>query len=286
MIGILARLTGALPLKFLGRRVSNSEMCQAPRQFSQDSENNTYPVEVDVLVSLFRFEAHFDRLKESIESNDQIGNTFILVVVSPSQSELEKLRTLQLRNALFKVVTSEERIGIYQAWNLALSLGHGKYVTNLNADDLRWPGSIQALGWFLENKPNEDVAFSDFFIEVTDGRSRERAAHGAVQLADFSLHELVVKGNNFPHCAPVWRRSLHEELGFFDSKLISSGDSEFWLRCLLRQVQFAHFPHYTVCFAWNQGGVSSKLNSPGSREWFGVLKKNQDAVLGALEARP
>jgi hypothetical protein len=29
---------------------------------------------------------------------------------------------------------------------------------------------------------------------------------------------------------PVWRRSLHEKYGFFDGKMHSAGDYEFWLR--------------------------------------------------------
>ena len=63
---------------------------------------------------------------------------------------------------------------------------------------------------------------------------------------------------NSPHNAPMWRKSLHDELGFFDASFNSAADWEFWLRCLLKGKQFFKLNRPHVAYYYNPEGLSTR----------------------------
>jgi hypothetical protein len=43
---------------------------------------------------------------------------------------------------------------------------------------------------------------------------------------------------NSPHNAPMWRKSLHDKIGLFNTRYKSAGDYELWLRAMLDGSKF------------------------------------------------
>ena len=61
-----------------------------------------------------------------------------------------------------------------------------------------------------------------------------------------------VVSHNIPHCCPVWRKSLHNEYGYFDESTYGPyADYEFWLRCMNNKTLYGLIPIPAVIYYIN-----------------------------------
>jgi hypothetical protein len=235
---------------------------------------------VDVIVSLYNFQKHTEVLAKSLEScmtNSKVTFHFVLVSATPGErSWLENL----VGKSHHRIHVSDERIGIYAAWNMAISECTGDFITNLNADDIRLPHSICHQANNLQNT-SADGSYGNFVLSlnIADSLHNKDKKHLVSELPSFGLETLVDYSQNFMHCAPMWRRDLHDRFGFFDESLKSSGDTEFWLRAMESGAQFSPYKPTTVVYFHNPEGLSTSLASIGREEWSRIrdnhLKKRQ-----------
>ncbi|CAB4955489.1 unannotated protein [freshwater metagenome] len=143
-----------------------------------------------------------------------------------------------------RLIPVDEDPGLYELWNLGVTLARGPYITNANPDDRRHPQMIEWGVEHLESDATLDlVAFPlDVTLEhVTSWEDSERLATwfqdfaGPISVAGMfeTVAEATVQSRNLPHCMPLWRKSLHQRFGCFEEhKFGPSADWEFWLRCL------------------------------------------------------
>lgn len=147
---------------------------------------------------------------------------------------------------------------LYNVWNLAASICETKYLGNLNHDDLRHPFQLAELIDVLETNPEVEIASTSIvpyqFEDISTIRSlglnevKETSLwgkheepwfaylHGRYGIDNlFRLDEngAAINSQCIPHCAPIWRKSLHKEYGFFNEDVFASAaDWGFWLNCL------------------------------------------------------
>jgi hypothetical protein len=226
---------------------------------------------VDVVISLYKFYKYIPVLERSLQScflNPRI--TFHFVLVSGDTSERNWLLGL-VNDTHHKVYQIENRIGIYSAWNIAIEGGSGELITNLNADDLRLPHSICCQALALQEE-SHDGSYGNFILSTDIFSSLENKSHKALvsDLGNFSEAVLVNQSQNMMHCAPMWKRTLHNRFGMFDESLKSSGDTEFWLRAMAGGAKFSSYTPVTAIYFHNPEGLSSSLSSSGHREWQSV----------------
>jgi len=117
-------------------------------------------------------------------------------------------------------------------------MARGKYLTNTNLDDLRRIDSIELQARALESCHFADVTYQDVFYTLDHTLSFDEISkfNFKTELPLVTAHNLLEM--NLPHNAPMWRKSLHDEVGFFDASLTSAADWEFWLRCYLKGKTF------------------------------------------------
>ena len=77
---------------------------------------------------------------------------------------------------------------------------------------------------------------------------------------------------NFPHNAPMWRRSLHQKIGYFDTQYKSAGDYEFWLRAAFEEHSFMKIDDIVTVYYNNPGGICTNLKSEGALESSKIIK--------------
>jgi hypothetical protein len=164
------------------------------------------------------------------------------------------------------------RIGIYDAWNEGVCLARGRYLTNTNLDDLRRADSLEIQSRTLDEHPFVDVTYQDFYYNFDSALDfTEVAAFG------FKSDLPIVTPNNLlcfnsPHNAPMWRASLHAEVGLFDISFKSAGDWEFWLRCVAAGKKFYKVNDPHVVYYRNPEGISTSPETTGLAEGKRVRK--------------
>ena len=138
------------------------------------------------------------------------------------------------------VVESLENIGGTRSYNEGFRRAQGKYATYLVGDDYFLPHALSELVTMLESS-QADVAYADLFVVDDSGRI---------------LQELKKPPYSFKVCFADWfhlgvarlhRRSLHEEVGYFDPAYRNANDYDLYLRFAMAGASFVHLPRTVYC---------------------------------------
>jgi hypothetical protein len=125
---------------------------------------------------------------------------------------------------------------VYEAWNRGIAASSGELITNANSDDRLFPDALLHAAMTLKEHPEAAAAYFDMEIAKAHGGPPENF----FTWREGGLGELLQ--GCFLGPAPVWRRSLHEKHGLFNTWFQSAGDYEFWLRIASAGERFCHMP--------------------------------------------
>jgi len=199
-----------------------------------------------VIVPCFNY-GHF--LAESLNSvsRQSLGNWECIVVDDGSTDETAAVaRSYASRDGRFSYVFQENR-GLSAARNAGLRLAAGEYVQLLDADDLLEAEKLEAHTVFLNRHEGYSVVYGPMRYFRAQGTSRQyaRGRHGVekewMKLWPDTNDEMLsalVEGNQFPVSSAFFRRSIIDEIGYFNEALRSHEDWEFWLRCAFAGKRF------------------------------------------------
>ncbi|OAN54870.1 hypothetical protein A7Q26_22810 [Sphingobium sp. TCM1] len=165
------------------------------------------------------------------------------------------------------------RVGIYDAWNIGIEASEGQFLTNTNMDDVRRQDSLERQAAALLALPFVDVVYQDFYYAFDKNVPYDDIAYLGAKSKVGMVTPHTMFTSNPPHNAPMWRKSLHNELGLFDGTYKSAGDYEFWMRCLAARKVFYKLndPHAT--YFQNPHGLSTSRETPGIVESKRITKK-------------
>jgi hypothetical protein len=266
---LVKAVTLRLPLQYAAFPLLPSMNMRQFLIYSQSTNcESSFSSTVDVIVSLYKFENYKKVLERSISSCFNNPNiTFHFVLVCGSESEIAWLK-LVTKDSHHKVHLIDTRIGIYNAWNIAIGSGSGEFITNLNSDDLRLPHSICAQAAELQTE-SAAGSFGNFILtnDIFSTLDNKSDSSLTSDLREFNLDTLVTHSQNNMHCAPMWRRSIHSSIGQFDDSLKSSGDTDFWLRAMDSGFEFVPYEPVTAVYFHNPEGLSTSVASSGHKEW-------------------
>ena len=125
------------------------------KTYSHFSLTNNANILVTAIASIYKGAPFISRFMENISSQSIFKDRCELIIVDANspENEFEVVRPYLDRFPNVQYLRLPHRIGIYEAWNLAISGAQGKYITNTNVDDLRrrTPLSSRQLLWTTWN---------------------------------------------------------------------------------------------------------------------------------------
>lgn len=169
--------------------------------------------------------------------NDLVGQSIYkkglmeIIVIDSASQENEKtiVEEYQKKYDNIKYIRTIEREGIYKAWNRAIEIASGEYITNANTDDRHAENALEKLVNFLENNKEYAVVYAnDLQTTIPNDTFNSRSEKTQLNWSEFDKDLLLFGCYLGPH--PVWKKSLHDVYGLFDESLNVVGDYEFWLR--------------------------------------------------------
>lgn len=252
-----------------------------PAETLEASRPSTAPPSVTILCSLYNGDEYVEPYLQNMVSQEDFED-FELVIIdacSPgNERQVIEQYAEQYPNISYTRATT--RIGIYEAWNLAIKQSTGRYITNANLDDARHPGSMARCRDALDRHPEIDVVYSDcFYTFLPHLPWQEIEAVGLrSNLPPATVHNMF--DFNSPHCAPMWRRSLHDKHGYFDEQFKSAGDWEFWLRCIRDGLTLHKLETPLVAYFHNPRGMSTQRDTPSAREELAIRRAYRDLLIG------
>lgn len=188
-----------------------------------------YP-RVTVLASIYKsseflFNFLLDIKKQNILSQMEI----LFLDANPDDSDLEIIKPF-LYYSNFKHIKVENST-VYEAWNRGVKLANSDIITNWNCDDRRAYGSLEKQVKFLEDNKDIDVCYGNLKISNKANESFSDCKSNRYWPVLEGTLENQLKHNS-PHCLPVWRKSIHERFGMFNTKYFSAADYDMWFRVL------------------------------------------------------
>lgn len=221
---------------------------------------------VTALVSAYKSERFLRGCLEDLTRQTLQDRLEIIVVDSGSpQNERAIVEEFQQRHPHIVYLRTDDRETVYAAWNRAIRLARGKYLTNANTDDRHRRDALEILARTLETHPDVTLVYADCLITRTENE-RFEACHptGRYRWLEFSPADLLLKGC-FCGPQPMWRREVHEEHGLFDPAFVSAGDYEFWLR-IARNRKFLHVPQFLGLYLDSPTSVEHANQAVAARE--------------------
>lgn len=186
---------------------------------------------ISVVTSMYRCYQYLDVFFDAV---DRIINKdeceFILVFNDPTEEEYKKVSQRIEGKPHFRYV-AVEREPLYASWNRGARLAKASYVANWNVDDVRLPDSLKRQADALDSNPDCAIAYGDT-ISVqnygdTAGRLNNEQNYSKETAEQF-------RNSFFMSCFPMWRKSIHEEIGYFDEQFKLVGDFEFQIRAAFK----------------------------------------------------
>jgi len=252
-----------------------------PKAYSSLEFRRGPEILVSAVASLYRGGDYIVQFLDNITSQTIFTECCELIIVDADspENEYEVIASYMKRFPNIVYHRAETRIGIYEAWNVGVRMARGKYVTNTNLDDLRRRDSFERQVEILEKFPFVDVAYQDFYYSFDGMASVAKSAAVGVKSDVPVITPYNLMRSNSPHNAPMWRRKLHDEVGFFDENYKSAGDYDFWLRCVEAKKVFYKINDPHVVYFVNPQGLSTQPNTRGHEEGKRVTQLHGRAII-------
>ncbi len=242
---------------------------------TKHSTKNYIPT-ATIITSLYRGRKFIKAFLENIINQTFFEDCELIIVDANSpENENEIIDEYLKYYSNINYIKLKETIGIYEAWNLGIQESNSDFITNANIDDLHRYDGLELKIKALKENPLIDVVYSDVYYSFLANLPFEIAEKCNLRTNLPVANKFNLLKFNSPHNSPMWRRSLHKKIGYFDTSYKSSADYEFWLRAAFSGSSFMKLPEPVVLYYHNPQGMSTKENSPGQIEGQNIIKAYQ-----------
>lgn len=182
-------------------------------------------IKISILTSLYKSHSYLELFLKNFLDISNINEVELVIIHNnPSSEEKEILHKYsdQIPHLVYKEVQLE---GLYSSWNRAIKLSNGHYLAMWSVDDRRVTDSLEKQAEVLDKEKDCVIVTGNYYKVFNYG---DTSGYLKKDPAKRNLFNKVPKFNN--GCFLMWRKSIHEHVGYFDEQFKISGDWEFWCR--------------------------------------------------------
>ena len=217
-------------------------------------------VKVSAIISLYNSLDYVGACLEDLVSQTLFkkGELELVVIDSNSpQDEKSVVEQYQSRYPNIRYHRTPERETLYQAWNTGLSLASGRYVTNANSDDRHHPQNLEILSHVLDKHGDIDLVYADVFESTIPNQSFADNQGTARYVYPNYFAALSLLFYQFG-CQPMWRKTIHQRIGFFNGSYKAAGDWEFCIRFSMAGLKALRVPQVLGSFLHRPTSISTQ----------------------------
>nr|WP_294864305.1 glycosyltransferase [uncultured Pseudogulbenkiania sp.] len=232
-------------LQWIGEQLGVMAMISGPRvpALSWKSADESGPDFSIIVPTYNRPEFLSNALRSILE---QTYRSFEVIVVNDAGCDVEQVISALNQSGQILYLRQPRNMGLSAARNAALRVARGRYLVNLDDDDMMLPDHLAVLLKAHQENPGS-VVYTDATIvsEVVDRGLRKETGRGnPYRHGVFDRFRLRVT-NYIPVNTWSCKRWMYERIGGFDENLSALEDWDVLLR-LSSQFEFVHIPQITV----------------------------------------
>jgi len=189
-------------------------------------------IKISILTSLYnceRFLQGYFKALDKIEGKEQIE--VLLLHNAPRDSELNIVNEYLPTFDFVRHIIIPERETLYRTWNKGIQLSEGEYITVWNVDDVRFPDSIIQQAEALDKNPEAAIAYGDIWVSKQYGICGTTKTNSPVY--NPFTHKKFLSGY-YISCFQMWRKSIHQTVGYYDEQFKCVADFDFQIRTVNR----------------------------------------------------
>ena len=192
---------------------------------------------VSIIVSLYNAARKLPTFLQGILqlSETTRGAAELILIDSHSPDNTQEVAARELRQIVERpdgrigtlYVRTAVRETIQRAWNRGIAFSRGEYLAFLGADEMNRPDTFDILGGYLDRNPAVDwVQGNALVTEVDDAGTFVRDVMTYNRTFNNSvMHYLDTC--YIGYVGALYRRTVHDRVGFYDDRFRAAGDTEF-----------------------------------------------------------
>ncbi len=196
---------------------------------------------VTAIVSVYNAEEFLRACLEDLVAQTIFERCEVIVIDADSpQNEKAIAQDFTQKYENITYFRTSEREGLYASWNRALRMAKGEYITNANADDRHAPDAFACLAAELDAHPEVALVYAN--CRITQNKNALFASApitGYMRWLSYDRLNLLRRCEVGPQ--PMWRRAVHDKVGYFDESYVVTGDYDMWLR-MAEHYPLRHIP--------------------------------------------
>jgi len=236
-------------------------------------EAQSYPYRVSAIVSTYKSERFMEeKLKDLLRQT--LGKQLEIIIIDSASPENEGAvvqRYLKKYDNI-RYLRSEKKETVYQAWNRGIKIARGKYVTNSNTDDRLRKDALQVMADYLDAHPQTALVYGDIYITGYENMTFEDHIRTGYSLKPEFRPDIMLHGCHMGP-QPMWRRAVHEQIGYFDERLQAAGDYEMWCRMASAGFEMQHLNQFFGLYLHNPAGIINRKQALADAEAEQVRQK-------------
>jgi len=223
-------------------------------------------IKVTVLTSLYNCVQYLEGYFFWISKLEHTDNIEILLLHNdPKDEEINIINKYISFYPFVKQIIIPERETLYASWNRGIKLSSGEYIAIWNVDDIRTPDSLFKQEIMLDSHPLAAITYGNCTVSLKYGN-----INGEEWIEpEFSRKNKEFYRNHFIGCFPMWRKSVHRVIGYFDEQFRLVADLDFQIR-VVRKFDLIKTPG-------NMGAFLDLVPSKLSSNRF--YRKNEETML-------
>ncbi|MBF0318651.1 MAG: glycosyltransferase [Nitrospirae bacterium] len=194
--------------------------------------------------------------------NDTPGNTGLFI---------KKAREI-VKNTVY--ICAPEGSSTPEMWNIALRASNGEFIIHVPKHSRLGSNALEVMSAALMAAPAAALVYGDTYLTMGTHESFEfHTCTGAIQLPDATYERLLVDLNLGAH--PMWRKSVHDEIGYPGDEVDYSCERGLWLSIAARY-KILHIPAFTGLMRHNPGSVPTipeKIHAQHQRRYVEQLRR-------------
>jgi predicted O-linked N-acetylglucosamine transferase (SPINDLY family)/glycosyltransferase involved in cell wall biosynthesis/GT2 family glycosyltransferase len=190
-----------------------------------------------------------------------------IVVIDSASEQNEKIIVQEFQAAYSNIfyIRTQERETLYAAWNRGIQAARGQYITNANTDDRHRQDALEILSRTLDEHPEVDLVYGDCYVStVANETYEENSKQRIYRYPEYFAPEALIHFQFGPQ--PMWRKSVHDKIGFFDGSFQAAGDYDFNIRFALKGLQALHISDALGLYLLHHNAISTASSDVMQRE--------------------
>ena len=217
---------------------------------------------VSAIVSTYKSERFIAGCLEDLTAQSLFiqGRMEIVIIDSASpENEAAIIGEYRKRHRNIVYFRSPVRETLYAAWNRAIGLSKGRYITNANTDDRHRFDAIETMAAALESNPEVSLVYGNCYLSTVPNQTfAENPRTRQFIYPEFFAPAALLHFQFGPQ--PMWRKSVHKLIGYYDANMKGAGDYDFNLR-LARKCLALHLPVVLGSYLAHSGAISFADNT-------------------------